>query len=265
MNSHKLKLFLENQYSLYHSPEYLRLDPLICLKGFVSGNDLEIAGIMASVLAYGRAEIIIRNVSEIFKRTGRCIARFSIDTSLDHKYRLFKDFRHRFNDGHDVALLLQSVGILANEYGSLESLFIEGGQGQGAIKNALVHFTEKIKQQAARLDPARRKGIEYLLPSPRSGSACKRLNMYLRWMVRPADGIDLGVWRNISPSMLVIPVDTHVARIARGIGLTKRATVNWLMAEEITEKLKTCDAADPVRYDFSLCRSGMVEFRRKAA
>ena len=84
-------------------------------------------------------------------------------------------------------------------------------------------------------------------------------------MVRPADGIDLGVWRNISPSMLVIPVDTHVARIARGIGLTKRATVNWRMAEEITEKLKTCDPADPVRYDFSLCRSGMVEFRRKAA
>ena len=83
MTSRRLKLFLENQYRLYHSPEYLRLDPLICLKGFVSGNDIEIAGLMASVLAYGRAEIIIRNVSEIFKRTGRCITRFSIDTSLD--------------------------------------------------------------------------------------------------------------------------------------------------------------------------------------
>ena len=103
---------------------------------------------MASVLAYGRAEIIIRNVSEIFKRTGRCITRFSIDTSLRYKRRLFKDFRHRFNNGYDVALLLQSVGILVNEYGSLESLFVEGGQRNDTIKNALVHFTEKIKQQA---------------------------------------------------------------------------------------------------------------------
>ena len=85
MRHNELKLFLENQYALYHSPEYLRLDPLICLKGFASGNDLEIAGLVASVLAYGRAEIIIRNVSEIFKRTGRCITRFSIDTSLRHK------------------------------------------------------------------------------------------------------------------------------------------------------------------------------------
>jgi uncharacterized protein (TIGR02757 family) len=259
------KLFLENQYARYHSPEYLQLDPLICLKRFNSGNDLEIAGLVASSLAYGRAEIIIRNVSRIFERTGRAIALFAVSTSLEQKRRLFQDFKHRFNDGDDIALLLQSAGDLQKEYGSLESLFVKAGHEHDTIKYPLEHFTNKIRQQAALLAPVRQKSMAYLLPSPQSGSACKRLNMFLRWMIRKKDGIDLGVWKNVPASRLVIPVDTHVARIAHDIGLTKRSTVNWQMAEEITSNLRCFDPADPVRYDFSLCRSGMVEYRRKAA
>jgi uncharacterized protein (TIGR02757 family) len=133
------------------------------------------------------------------------------------------------------------------------------------IKKPLEHFTEKIRRHASRLAPARQKSFEYLFPSPQSGSACKRLNMYLRWMVRKKDGIDLGVWENVPVFKLVIPVDTHVARIARNIGLTRRTTVDWRMSEEITLNLRRFDPADPVRYDFSLCRSGMVDSRRKAA
>jgi uncharacterized protein (TIGR02757 family) len=265
MKDDDCRVFLENQYARYHSPAYLRLDPLGCLKEFASIGDLEIAGLAAAVLAYGRVEIIIRSVSEIFRRTGRSIARFSADTSLAHKQRVFRCFRHRFNDGNDLALLLHAVGTIVNDYGSLEQLFIEGGPWHDTIKKPLEQFTKKIRQRAIRLDPSSQKSFAYLLPSPESGSACKRLNMYLRWMVRPADGIDLGVWRNISPSKLVIPVDTHVARIAHTTGLTKRRTVDWLMAEEITERLRKFDPEDPVRYDFSLCRTGMAEFRRKAA
>jgi uncharacterized protein (TIGR02757 family) len=265
MTFRRLKLFLDNQYSRYHRPEYLRLDPLICLKGFGSGNDLEIAGLVAAVLAYGRVEIIIRNVSDIFKRTGRSIARFSADTTLAHKLKLFRGFSHRFNDGHDVALLLHAVGTIINEYGSLEVFFTEADINSDTIKNPLEYFTNKIRQQALRLAPSRQKSMAFLLPSPQSGSACKRLNMYLRWMIRKKDGIDLGVWKNVPASRLVIPVDTHVARIAGAVGLTKQATVNWQMAEEITSNLRLFDPADPVRYDFSLCRSGMVDYRRKAA
>jgi uncharacterized protein (TIGR02757 family) len=259
------RLFLENQYARYHSREYLHLDPLVCLKGFGSAGDLEIAGLAAAVLAYGRVEIIIRSVSEIFRRTGRSIARFSADTSLAHKQRVFRGFRHRFNDGNDIALLLHAVGTIMNDYGSLEALFVKGGQRHDTIKNPLEHFTKEIRQRAVQLAPTRQKSMPFLLPSPESGSACKRLNMYLRWMVRPADGIDLGVWKNVPPSKLVMPLDTHVARIARYIDLTERATVNWQMAEEITGRLRTFDPEDPVRYDFSLCRTGMVACRRKAA
>jgi uncharacterized protein (TIGR02757 family) len=111
----------------------------------------------------------------------------------------------------------------------------------------------------------RRKALDYLLPSPESGSACKRLNMYLRWMVRKNDGIDRGTWTGVPASMLIMPVDTHVARIAGSLGLTKRKSADWAMAEEITSRLRECDPDDPVRFDFSLCRTGMVDFRRKAA
>jgi uncharacterized protein (TIGR02757 family) len=266
MKPGELKIFLENQYVRYHSPEYLRLDPLICLDGFCSHNDLEIAGFVASALAYGRAETIIRNVSNIFEITGLDIAKFSTESSLSRKIRLFRSFKHRFTDGYDIALLLEVLGTMQRRYGSLESLFMEGfAAGDTTIKNALTHFTGKIRGHASRIAPDREKGIGYLLSSPASGSACKRLNMYLRWMVRPHDGIDLGVWKNIPSSKLVIPIDTHEARISRTLGLTKRATVNWTMAEEITAKLRAIDPADPVRFDFSLCRVGMINFRRNAA
>jgi uncharacterized protein (TIGR02757 family) len=266
MTPTNLKLFLERQFRKFHDPRYLQLDPLICLRGFSSHNDLEIAGLVASALAYGRVEIIIRNITAVFKLTGCDIAKFSTRTTLREKREVFKNFKHRFTDGYAIALLLQSAGAVQARYGSLESLFMEGWDPADAtIKKALDHFAAAIKRHALRLAPEQRKSIEYLLPSPVSGSACKRLNMYLRWMVRPNDGIDLGVWKNIPACKLVIPVDTHVARVSRSLGLTRRATVNWQMADEMTSRLRAIDPLDPVRFDFSLCRGGMVHFRRKAA
>jgi uncharacterized protein (TIGR02757 family) len=266
MKTREIKFFLEKRYMRYHRPAYLRLDPLCCLRGFRAKKDLELAGLVAAALAYGRVEIIIRNVSDIFSRTGRSIARFAAETTLERKRELFKDFKHRFHDGYDIALLLHCAADLQRKHGSLESLFLEGlASGHTTVKNALDRLVFKIRGAAAKLAPERKKSMAWLLPSPASGSACKRLNMYLRWMARPSDGIDLGVWEKVGTVRLLIPVDTHVARIARRIGLTKRATADWKMAEEITAGLRSFDAFDPVRYDFSLCRAGMVGFRRKAA
>jgi uncharacterized protein (TIGR02757 family) len=265
MGFDRLKLFLDDQYEKYHRPEFLKLDPLVCLQGFSASDNIEVAGFIAAVLAYGRAEIIIRNVSRIFESTGLGIAKFAAETSFAHKRRLFKDFKHRFTDGDAIALLLQCIGCVREEYGSLEKLFAQGlGHQDVTIKNALERFTEHLRHQAALWAPECT-SIRYLLASPQSGSACKRLNMYLRWMARKNDGIDFGAWNSIPPSKLVMPVDTHVARISRAIGLTRRATPDWVMAEEITARLRVFDKADPVRYDFSLCRSGMVDFRKKAA
>jgi uncharacterized protein (TIGR02757 family) len=263
-----LKTFLETQYSRYHRPEYLCMDPLVCLQKFTAPRDLEIAGLVAAALAYGRVEIIIRNVSRVFALTGNSIADFALEKTLREKLRAFHGFKHRFNDGNDIAHLLHGIGRVCREHGSLELFFVKGlSPGDETVKPALCHFTCGIKSamSASTAGRRRRNSLEYLLPSPESGSACKRLNMYLRWMIRENDGIDCGVWRRVPASLLVMPLDTHVARIAGSLGLTTRKSVGWPMAEEITARLRAYDPRDPVRYDFSLCRSGMVDFRRKAA
>ncbi len=266
MKTASLKTYLEDQYRAYHRTEYLRIDPLVCLRVFDRVQDIEIAALVAAVLAYGRAETIIRNVTEIFRRTGPSIAAFALETTLAEKARLLRDFKHRFTDGYDIAVLLHALGQIRSETDSLESLFAAGfREDDPTIKGGLEHFTRTIRQKAHRVAPLRDTSIGYLLPFPSSGSACKRLNMYLRWMVRKRDGIDLGIWETIPPSGLIMPVDTHVARISRELGLTARNSVDWRMAEEITVSLRACDAMDPIRFDFSLCRAGMVHFRRDAA
>lgn len=267
MKQSSLKHFLESNYSKYHRPEYLVMDPLVCLRRFSSPRDLEIAGLVAASLAYGRVETIIKNISIIFDRTGNSIADFAAETTINQKLHAFKGFVHRFNDGSDIARLLHAVGSICKEHGSLESLFAGHlAPRDKTVKAALSHFVHTIKSaMPSGTSDKRRKALDYLLPSPASGSACKRSNMYLRWMVRKSDGIDCGIWKNVPASRLVMPLDTHVARIAGSLGLTEQKTVDWKMAEEITGRLRECDPCDPVRYDFSLCRTGMVDFRRKAA
>jgi uncharacterized protein (TIGR02757 family) len=266
MNHTALKNYLEVQYRAFHRPEYLRMDPLVCLASFERAEDIEIAALVAAVLSYGRAETIIRNVTEIFGRTGRSIAAFAAGTTLAEKTRCFSGFRHRFTGGDDIAALLHGIGNVRLAGGSLEMLFAEGfRETDTTIRHGLEHFTAALRRIAGTSAPSCDAGVGYLLASPADGSACKRLNMYLRWMIRKNDGIDLGVWKTIPASCLIMPVDTHVARISRRLGLTKRASVDWRMAEEITGLLRACDGADPVRYDFSLCRAGMVDFRREAA
>jgi uncharacterized protein (TIGR02757 family) len=267
MRKSELRSFLENQYARYHRPEFLCMDPLVCLQRFTVPRDIEIAGLVASGLSYGRVETIIKSVNTIFDSTGDSIADFSANTTLAQKMRVFKNFRHRFNDGGDIAHLLHGAGSVCKAHGSLEALFSGGiSAGDRSVKDALSLFVNSLKTAVfPRPDRHAAKGLDYLLPSPASGSACKRLNMYLRWMVRKNDGIDRGVWTGVPASLLVMPLDTHVARIAGSLGLTKRKCVDWTMAEEITARLRECDPGDPVRFDFSLCRTGMVDFRRKAA
>jgi uncharacterized protein (TIGR02757 family) len=223
----------------------------------------EIAGLVASSLAYGRVEQIIRSVDKVFEAAGPSLRRFSTDTSLTEKRRRLAEFKHRFNDGNDMAALLHAVGNAVEQYGSLETLFKKCLATRKEYRQALAAFRGELRARAmcgAGSKP--RSPFDYLLPCPSRGSACKRLNMYLRWMVRRDDGIDLAVWRTVSPAVLVMPVDTHVARTARRLGLTGRRTPDWRMAEDITECLRAVDGDDPVKFDFSLCRYGMTLYRK---
>lgn len=262
----KLKNQLETIYNQFHSPQYFRIDPLLCVHKFTSGADREIAGLIAAVLAYGRAEIIIRNCNCIFEKISGDIGQFLSSTTFTQKQQIFKTFKHRFNDGFDIALLLECLREIKSQFETLEEYFLSlAGSEDFFMRDALHNFATDVKLRGARLAGFRKKSFEYLFPSPHSGSACKRLNMYMRWMVRREDSIDFGVWKNVSPSRLIIPVDTHIAHLSRELGLSRRNTADWKMAEEITDGLRKFDPSDPVRYDFSLCRAGMVDFRREAA
>ncbi|NLP01059.1 MAG: TIGR02757 family protein [Fibrobacter sp.] len=261
-----LKALLDSIYDRFHHPEYLKMDPLSCVHEFKTASDREIGGLIASVLAYGRAEIIIDHCYSVFRKIDWDTRNFIFSTSYKEKQKFFAGFKHRFNDGFDLALLLESIGNLLKHYGTLENLFIAPFRDESlTIKDALHHFTSQIKMSAESLAGHKKKSFEYLLPSPESGSACKRLNMFLRWMTRDDDSIDFGIWKKVSKSKLIIPVDTHIATLSRKLGLTSRKSADWKMAEEITAKLRLFDPQDPVKYDFSLCRAGMVDYRKEAA
>lgn len=264
MKKEKLKNYLETIYGQFHKPSFMRIDPLLCVHRFSNDNDIEACAFLASSIAYGRAEMIIRNVNILLETMEHEPSSFIMNTSLKEKKNRFKGFKHRFNTSDDIALLLDCLRIIRLEHGGLETLFIDVPQ-QETIKANLVHYTISIRKIARLLSKSVQSTFDYLLPSPSSGSACKRLNMFLRWMVRERDGIDLGLWKNVLPSSLIMPVDTHIAQIATSLELTKRSTADWRMAEEITGALRKFDNNDPVRYDFSLCRAGMVTFRKEAA
>lgn len=257
-----LKPKFDQLYIEYHKPRYLGLDPLVCVRRFDSDRDREIAGLLSASLAYGRVEIVIRSIEKILGVMQMKPAEFTLETSFRQKCRSLEDFRHRFNDGADIAILLESVKKLIKRYGSLESCFKQCLERSGGrMKDALAEFSTLVCTEGERICPGK-KSFGYLVSNPQNGSACKRMVLFLRWMIRREDGIDLGVWKNISPRHLVMPVDTHVARIASLSGLSRRKCADWKMAEEITSVLRTFDPDDPIKYDFSLCRAGMLHFRK---
>lgn len=253
-------------FETYHRPEFIGIDPLTAVRVFADPADREFGGLIASMLSYGRVETIIRNVRNIFARINNAPARFVLGTTLAEKRRTLLGFKHRFNDGDDIAVLLHGIAAICRQDGSMEPFIFEAlAQSQTGMRGALERLSDTARKHAAETSGNLTAGSSFLLPSPAAGSACKRLNMFMRWMARPDDGIDLGVWRSIPPSALIMPVDTHISRICRKEGMTMRKGADWQMAEEITAYLRLIDPDDPVRFDFSLCRAGMVNLRKETA
>jgi len=175
--------------------------------------------------------------------------------------RLFGGIKYRFNSERDIICLIYSIKSALIEYGSLKKLFYSFyNSGDKNITNALTSFVKyfiSLDMFAVYGKKGHTVGMKQFFPSPAEGSACKRLNLYLRWMVRSDDGVDFGIWNKILPSKLIIPLDTHMARICTHLGLTHYKTTGWKMAEEITDNLKILDPEDPVKYDFALCHLGI--------
>jgi uncharacterized protein (TIGR02757 family) len=260
----ELKNILDGLYA-NRSLAHLANDPLSFCHRYQDPRDQEIAGIIAASFAYGNVKIILRNLGGVFDAMGKSPRLFVERFEAKRELRLFAGFKHRFNDGRDLCALLLACQTMLRESGSLEGWLLRFHDPlEPDLTGTLSDFTAAVKE----LDFAPVFGASgipgdsyfpFLFPSPASGSACKRLCMFLRWMVRPQDGIDLGIWKGISPAQLVIPVDAHIQRICGFLGFTGRKQADWRMAREITARLRELDPADPVKYDFSLCHLGISE------
>ncbi len=246
--------------------KYLSPDPLEFLHKFDKPEDIEIVGLIASSLAYGRVEGIRRSITKVMDIIGWKPFGFACSFDPKKDTALFEGFAHRFNTGRDIAALFLFIRQMIEGSGSIGAFFTQGyNHNDETIEKALVSFSERTLA----LDPStlyapggelpKDAGVRYFFPSPTGKSACKRLNLYLRWMVRSGDPLDFGIWRGVSPAKLIIPLDTHIARISANIGLTRRKSADWRMAEEITVSLRELDPEDPVKYDFSLCRLGILD------
>lgn len=251
---------------------FLDSDPVGIVRRFDGADDREIVGLLAAGLAYGNVATIRRSVERLLEAMQSGPAAF-----LD-RYRPARDasrfdrFAHRFTKGRDVALLLWLVKQARERSGSLEAFFLAGDRdpGSATLAGAMDEFGRRLfSLDATPFHPdgrvPERAGARWLLPLPRDGSVCKRHCLYLRWMVRPDDGIDCGSWGRVSPSRLVVPLDVHVQRVARALGWTRRRSPTWRMATEVTEALRALDPADPTRYDFALCRLGILGRLRRGA
>ncbi|HET9234621.1 MAG TPA: TIGR02757 family protein [Candidatus Eisenbacteria bacterium] len=240
-----------------YGPEYLHTDPIGAVRRFDDADDQEIAGFLAAGLAFGRVNIILPHLEDLWGRLDQEPARVVHDWTPSDRKRL-RGFVHRWVSGSDLAHVLDALGRVRRRHGSLRSLFLEGYDPAALdLASVLSRFVNALKHEIP--DRARTRGVLTFLPDPAQGAACKRLNLYLRWMVRPEDGIDLGLWKPVRPDQLVMPLDTHVSRLSRYLGLTERRTVNWKMAAEIAARLRTFDPLDPIRFDFALSRLGILE------
>lgn len=254
--------------ALYHHYDhrFVTPDPLEYARGQSDPADQEVVGFLASALAYGTVPQIKRSIGAVVALLGDHPAESIRRADPQETARALRSFKHRFNDGRDVACLLYFLGQMLNGHGTVEGFFKAGGSTDGQPAGAAL---SSFSSRALVLDHGglygrgslpSKAGVRFFFSSPQDGSACKRLNLFLRWMVR-REGVDLGLWRQTSPASLVVPLDAHIYTISRRIGLTKYKAPGWAMAVDITKRLQRFDPEDPVKYDFALHRLGL--FRKK--
>jgi uncharacterized protein (TIGR02757 family) len=252
----ELKRRLDAHYRAWNRRRWVHPDPLEFLYAEEDPADQEIVGLVSSCLAYGRVSQILASARRVLglmgigEGPGSGPRAFLERTPAEGLARMLAGFTHRFTTGREMAALLAGIKRALADHGSLESLFTAGlARGDQTVLGALTRFVGELRSYSGSVLPS-------LLPSPADGSACKRLNLFLRWMAR-RDAVDPGPWRAVPASKLVVPLDTHMFRIARGLGLTQRGQADLKCALEITAGFRELRPDDPVRYDFSLTRLGL--------
>ncbi|MDP6637489.1 MAG: TIGR02757 family protein [Phycisphaerae bacterium] len=241
---------LNNLYRDVNHRRYVHPDPLEFLYRYADHADREIAALLASSLAYGRVAQILKSVSNAMERIGPKPAEYLAENTPGAIRRAMRGFKHRFSTGDDVAAMLIGARSVIAKHGSLGACFARGVSGDDeTVLEAMKAFVGEITDAAGA-------DCGHLLPDPARGSACKRLCLMLRWLVRK-DRVDPGGWTAVPASKLLIPLDTHMHKIAAGLGATKRKAADMRTVVEVTEAFRRVAPKDPVRYDFALTRLGI--------
>ena len=257
----QLSVRLERLYEAYNR-EDSAADPVQIVRRYSRREDQEVVGFCASALAFGRVTSVLTTVETLAKIMGPAPAGYirTFDPKAPHPE--LRAMVHRWTRGADIVALLWILRQMIDRSGSIEGFFLEGYDPAAVdLGDAIDSFSRRaleldVKAVYGRRAP-KRTGVCYFFPRPSAGSGCKRMNLFLRWMIR-RDEVDLGAWTQIPAAKLIVPLDTHVIRLGRCLQLTRLTSPGWRMAAEITASLRAVDPVDPVRFDFSLCHVGMM-------
>jgi uncharacterized protein (TIGR02757 family) len=235
------------------------------LHRYSNEKDIELIGLITAAYSYGSVDQINRFIGNLLQKTGNKPYEFTINFQKRKDKKYLKDLYYRFNTGDDIISLFGSLSKTLHQYSSLKNLFLANyNNSDENIIPALSGFAGTLEKNSS---GAASNYYRYLVSNPVNGSTCKRMNLFLRWMVRK-DEIDLGVWNEVSPSKLIMPVDRHVARASKKLRLVQRKSVDLKFAVDLTKRLRKFDSNDPVKYDFALCHAGIDKkevTRRKIA
>jgi uncharacterized protein (TIGR02757 family) len=249
----ELRQFLEEKYDQYDRPSFIPPDPISIPHRFTSLQDREISGFLVASIAWGRRDLILRSASTLLDAMDNAPYEFVMSADKNDLNRVEK-FVHRTFNGADCSYFMRGLKHIYLSYGSMEEVVLEGMKETGSLKDGIAHLRNSFFCEN------HQKRTEKHFADINGGAAGKRLNMFLRWMVRnDSRGVDFGIWKKIEPSALYIPLDLHSGNTSRKLGLLKRKVNDWKAVEELTANLREFDRADPVKYDFALFGLGVFE------
>jgi len=256
----ELRSVLERLYADFNYPDSAT-DPIQIVRRYTRSDDREVVGFVAAALAFGRVTSVLQSIERVLAVMGNRPAAYVRQFEPRRDATAFDGIVHRWTRERDIVALVWVMHQMIASAGSIEAFFVRGDDGASPdVQGALDSFSTRalsLDLRAAYGRVPRRPGVCYFFPRPSAGSACKRLNLFLRWMVRK-DALDLGVWSRVPPARLVVPLDTHVIKVGRCLKLTTYTSPGWRMARDITASLRVLDPDDPVKYDFALCHLGMM-------
>ncbi len=253
--SNKVAQLLED-YGKRYDRRFLSSDPIYFVHQYKDPRDQEVVALVSALLAFGNAKAIHGSVKKVLQLFGESPYQFVSSANLEKIRSSFQSLGHRWVRGEDIYFLCVVLRKIFDQHDSLKSFFLKNyDQDVDGAEILLNRFSQTAKSLAP--PNAISRGFQYFFPAPKDGSPCKRLNLFLRWMVRPRDGIDLGLWPEISPSKLMIPLDVHVTQFAKKWKISRRKNPSWKMVEEVTHFLRSLDPEDPIKFDFAICHYGM--------